>query len=71
MIPIPNIKLNSLSGGELLANVSSRQNYSEEDVSKIIRQILEALKYLHAKGIAHRDLKVQFMMQVLITRCNL
>jgi serine/threonine protein kinase len=35
-------------------------SYSETDAASIVRQILNGVKHLHEKGIAHRDLKVSF-----------
>jgi serine/threonine protein kinase len=32
--------------------------YSESGARRIIRQVLEAVQYLHKQGVVHRDLKV-------------
>lgn len=32
--------------------------YTEKDASTLIRQVLDAVDYLHKLGIVHRDLKV-------------
>ncbi len=37
--------------------IVERGNYSEKDASNIVRQILEAVAYLHSEGVVHRDLK--------------
>lgn len=44
------------AGGELF-DVVERRRYSELDAAEITAQLLEALKYLHAKKIVHRDVK--------------
>lgn len=33
-------------------------NYTEKDASNVIRQVLEAVAYLHSLNIVHRNLKV-------------
>jgi len=46
-----------VTGGELFDQIVSRGTYSEADAANVIRQILEAVEYMHENGIAHRDLK--------------
>jgi len=49
------------SGGELFEWISSegvgRKDFSEKEASKIAKQMLKAVNYLHKIGIAHCDLK--------------
>lgn len=50
------------TGGELFDRIiaksqSSEGHYSEHDAASLIRDILDAIAYCHAKGIVHRDLK--------------
>jgi calcium/calmodulin-dependent protein kinase I len=47
-----------VSGGELFDRIIDRGHFSEADASDLVRSIVRAVKYLHEKGIVHRDLKV-------------
>jgi len=51
-----------VQGGELFDQIVSRGTYSEADAANIIRQILEAVAYMHDNGIAHRDLKPENLL---------
>lgn len=48
----------SVTGGELFDRIISKGSYTEKDATILVRQVLEALDYLHGIGIVHRDLKV-------------
>eukprot|EP01133_Synstelium_polycarpum_P014986 gene14986-17722_t len=54
--------LELVTGGELFDKIVHRGEYSEQDASKIMRQIVSAVGHLHANGIAHRDLKPQNLL---------
>mmetsp|Transcript_18672 Transcript_18672/g.17787 ORF Transcript_18672/g.17787 Transcript_18672/m.17787 type:complete len:201 (+) Transcript_18672:250-852(+) len=41
-----------------------KENFSEKDIKKIMRQCIRGLNYLHINGIVHRDIKPQ---NILIT----
>ncbi|XP_036447555.1 calcium/calmodulin-dependent protein kinase type 1D-like isoform X2 [Colossoma macropomum] len=51
-----------VSGGELFDRILDRGMYSEKDASLVIRQVLEAVNYLHKNGIVHRDLKPENLL---------
>lgn len=51
-----------VSGGELFDRIIEKGFYTEKDASKLILQILDAVKYLHDMGIVHRDLKPENLL---------
>lgn len=44
-------------GGPLLAHIQKRIHFTENEASQIVKNLAEALKFMHQRGIAHRDLK--------------
>jgi calcium/calmodulin-dependent protein kinase I len=44
-------------GGELYDSIQERRHYNEPDAKATIQNLLEAVAYIHSKGIMHRDLK--------------
>lgn len=48
-----------VSGGELFDFLAQKESLSEEEATQFIKQILEGVNYLHARKIAHFDLKVR------------
>lgn len=46
-----------INGGPLLNHIQSRIYFTEAEASSIIHDLGNAIKYLHNKGIAHRDIK--------------
>jgi MAP kinase interacting serine/threonine kinase len=46
-----------IHGGPLLDHIQARICFTEAEASNIISDLAQAIKYLHNKGIAHRDLK--------------
>lgn len=49
-------------GQELFDKIVERGHYTEKDASNIIRQVIDAIAYLHSQGIAHRDLKPENLL---------
>lgn len=48
-----------MNAGELMASVRKRGRYKESEARQIVKLIIQAVGYLHQKGIVHRDLKVR------------
>lgn len=47
-----------VTGGELFDRIVEKGSYTEKDASGLMRQVLEAVDYMHEQGVVHRDLKV-------------
>lgn len=45
------------TGGELFDRICEYGKFTEKDASQTIRQVLDAVAYLHERNIVHRDLK--------------
>ena len=50
-----------VTGGELFDRIVEKGSYTEKDASDLIRQVLEAVDYMHEQGVVHRDLKVSLV----------
>jgi len=53
-----------VSGGQLLDHIQTRKFFTEQEAAYIIRDVANALEFLHSKGIAHRDLKPENVLCV-------
>lgn len=49
----------SATGGDVFDWILDQGNYTERDASNVIKQVLEAVAYLHSLNIVHRNLKVR------------
>uniref|UniRef100_A0A9J7ZW43 Calcium/calmodulin-dependent protein kinase IV n=1 Tax=Cyprinus carpio carpio TaxID=630221 RepID=A0A9J7ZW43_CYPCA len=54
--------LELVTGGELFDRVVEKGYYSERDAADAVKQVLEAVAYLHENGIVHRDLKPENLL---------
>jgi len=46
-----------MTGGDLLEAIRKKKVFSEKEACRVFIQIMTAIAYLHANGIAHRDIK--------------
>jgi calcium/calmodulin-dependent protein kinase I len=51
-----------VSGGELFDRIVEREQYSEADAKEVMRQLFDAIQYIHSQGIVHRDLKPENLL---------
>ena len=49
-------------GGELFQHIVDRERLQEEQAKPIMKQILEAVEYIHKMGVSHRDLKPENLL---------
>lgn len=50
--------LEPLTGGELVKKMKEKSYYSQDDVARIMKNLMDALEHIHSKRIMHRDLKL-------------
>ena len=48
-----------LDGGNLCSYVKAKRRLSEEESRRIFFQLLQAMEYLHAQSVIHRDIKLE------------
>lgn len=53
-----------LAGGELLDMITESDHLPEKTSQHVIREVLQAVNYLHARGIVHRDVKPENILCV-------
>ena len=52
------IIMENISGGNLLSFVKKRTKLNEKTAHFIFRQLISSIKFIHSKGIIHRDIKL-------------
>ncbi|EPE29650.1 Protein kinase-like (PK-like) [Glarea lozoyensis ATCC 20868] len=50
------------TGGELFDRICEQGRFTEKDASQTIRQVIEAVDYLHDNNVVHRDLKPENLL---------
>lgn len=50
------------TGGELFDRICEQGRFTEKDASQTIRQVIEAVHYLHNNNVVHRDLKPENLL---------
>ncbi|XP_050414133.1 calcium/calmodulin-dependent protein kinase type 1 isoform X2 [Patella vulgata] len=51
-----------VTGGELFDRIVEKGSYTEKDASLLIKQVLEAVDFMHERGVVHRDLKPENLL---------
>ncbi|OTA03253.1 Calcium/calmodulin-dependent protein kinase [Trichoderma parareesei] len=52
------------TGGELFDRICDQGKFTEKDASQTIKQVLDAVTYLHQNNVVHRDLKPENLIYV-------
>jgi serine/threonine protein kinase len=54
--------MEKMDGGDVFDRILKKKKYTEKDAQGLARFLLEAVAYLHERGICHRDLKPQNLL---------
>jgi len=60
-----------LEGGNLSTALAKRGRFSEDDAKVVLRQLLQAVDYLHQRSIVHRDIKLESIMFARVGGTNI
>lgn len=50
------------TGGDLFDRIEAQGSFAEVDAVRVVKMVLEGVKYLHACGITHRDIKLDNLL---------
>ncbi|CAN0022005.1 unnamed protein product, partial [Sphacelaria rigidula] len=59
--PCVRVRCSILVGGDLLDFIGSKTTYNEKEPRDVVLKLLETVKYMHDRGIVHRDLQVRIL----------
>lgn len=57
-----------LRGGELLERIRQKDRFTESEASRIMRQLVSAVNYMHERGVVHRDLKPEVIFILFVSK---
>jgi len=60
------VVLDLCEGGQLYERIEEKGRYEEPEGHAIVLQILEAVAFIHSRGVMHRDLKPENILMVFV-----